>query len=338
LDSGDWQLASAGDRLLLTGDFTQTIDADPGSGSLILNAGSKGYAFVGEYSKAGGSLVWAQSYGNASSNATAGVQPLVDPATGNLYIGGAFDGTVNFNPAAPGGTLVSAGEQDGFLLKLDAGGNYLNAWRMGGTGYDYAARPIGLLGSTIYSAGGFSTTADFPTGGTLTSRGLEDVFLMALDQSAQIGSFAAAMFGSDVTLTAANVTDPNAGGTITQVAFYVDSNGNGILESSTDTLLGYGTKNSDGTWTRTLSHDRLGDRHVHPVCPGRRQLQRLQRPAGPRPPGPVISGRRIARTPPRPSLWRPITPTRRTSPICRRRHDAHAGSGACRGVSVPGGS
>jgi len=70
-----------------------------------------------------------------------------------------------------------------------------------------------------------------------------------------IGSFTASpnpvTAGSNVTLTAGNVVDLNSGGTVTQVAFYVDSNGDGKLETGTDTLLGYGTL-SGGTWTLTI--------------------------------------------------------------------------------------
>jgi probable HAF family extracellular repeat protein len=66
----------------------------------------------------------------------------------------------------------------------------------------------------------------------------------------QIGSFTATpnstTTGSLVTLTAANVTTRNVGKTITQVAFYVRMNG-------VDTLLGYGTQTSPGTWTMTFT-------------------------------------------------------------------------------------
>jgi uncharacterized delta-60 repeat protein len=55
-----------------------------------------------------------------------------------------------------------------------------------------------------------------------------------------------------VTLTAANVVPLNPGSTVTQVAFYLDSNGDGILDAG-DALLGYGTQTSTGTWTFTFS-------------------------------------------------------------------------------------
>jgi hypothetical protein len=39
--------------------------------------------------------------------------------------------------------------------------------------------------------------------------------------------------------------------TITQVAFYLDSNNDGTLEPGTDTLLDYATQTSPGVWTLT---------------------------------------------------------------------------------------
>jgi uncharacterized delta-60 repeat protein len=73
----------------------------------------------------------------------------------------------------------------------------------------------------------------------------------------QIGSFTAnpnpVTAGRSVTLTASNITDLNPNSTVTQVAFYQDANGDGILEPGTDTLLGYGTQTSPGVWTFTFT-------------------------------------------------------------------------------------
>jgi hypothetical protein len=63
--------------------------------------------------------------------------------------------------------------------------------------------------------------------------------------------------GTSVSLTAGNAYDLNKGGSVTQVAFYLDSNGDGTLEPSTDQLLGYGspstTPNASHNWTLTMS-------------------------------------------------------------------------------------
>jgi hypothetical protein len=55
------------------------------------------------------------------------------------------------------------------------------------------------------------------------------------------------------TLTASNVTDGSSNGTITQVAFYLDSNGDGTLEPGTDQLLGDATQISPGVWVGTAN-------------------------------------------------------------------------------------
>jgi hypothetical protein len=73
----------------------------------------------------------------------------------------------------------------------------------------------------------------------------------------QIGSFTASpnlvTAGSSVTLSAANVVALNPGSTVTQVAFYQDANGDGLLEPGSDTFLGYGVQTSPGVWTLTFS-------------------------------------------------------------------------------------
>jgi uncharacterized delta-60 repeat protein len=75
----------------------------------------------------------------------------------------------------------------------------------------------------------------------------------------QIGSFTAGQPapGGSVTLTASNITDANPGATITQVAFYADSNGNGVLDAGDARLTGTLTYVS-GTWTLTFSPAMFG--------------------------------------------------------------------------------
>ena len=94
--------------------------------------------------------------------------------------------------------------------------------------------------------------------GTYNTAGTTD-FAVArfLAAGPQIGSFTASpnpvTAGGNVTLTASSITDTNPNSTITQVAFCVDSNNDGILEPGTDTLLGYATQTSPGVWTFTFT-------------------------------------------------------------------------------------
>jgi hypothetical protein len=72
----------------------------------------------------------------------------------------------------------------------------------------------------------------------------------------QVGSFTASpspvTVGTSVTLTASGISDANPGVSMAQVAFDLDSNGNGVLDAG-DALLGHGSQSSAGTWTFTLS-------------------------------------------------------------------------------------
>jgi uncharacterized delta-60 repeat protein len=81
-----------------------------------------------------------------------------------------------------------------------------------------------------------------------TSSGpIEEVALVRFLASApQIGSFTAnpnpVPSGSTTTLTVSNITDANPNATVAQVAFFIMIDGSGVL-------LGYGTRNSDGSWS-----------------------------------------------------------------------------------------
>jgi uncharacterized delta-60 repeat protein len=95
-------------------------------------------------------------------------------------------------------------------------------------------------------------------GGTTPSGSSTSYLALArfLPPNTKIESFAAnpnpVTAGSLVTLTVSGIVNSNPTSTIAQVAFYVDTNGDGILEPGTDQLLGYGTNNS-GTWTFTFA-------------------------------------------------------------------------------------
>jgi uncharacterized delta-60 repeat protein len=130
----------------------------------------------------------------------------------------------------------------------------------------------GLVTMSVSSSSQGRGVAIYPNAGTANdgkivvvgdsaenSNGTGYNFLVArfLPSEPQIGSFTAnpnpVTAASSVTLTASNLTDGNPNSSITQVAFYLDSNNDGKLEPGTDTLLGYATQTSPGVWTLTDS-------------------------------------------------------------------------------------
>jgi uncharacterized delta-60 repeat protein len=116
------------------------------------------------------------------------------------------------------------------------------------------------IGSNSYIRGmALQSNGDIVVAGTRNGSSTTGNFLVAryLASEPQVGSFTASpnpvTAGTSVTLTASNISDGNPSSSVTQVALYLDSNGDGKLEPGTDTLLGYATQTSPGPWTFTLS-------------------------------------------------------------------------------------
>jgi hypothetical protein len=114
------------------GNFSQTVDLDPGPGEYVLTApvtfDSSSGGYVAKYSP-DGALLWGQLLGYAYNHheADVGLDPL-----GNVYVTGSFAGTVTFGATfGPAFTLTSRGFSDVYLAKLDTDGNFAWARQMG---------------------------------------------------------------------------------------------------------------------------------------------------------------------------------------------------------------
>jgi uncharacterized delta-60 repeat protein len=152
------------------------------------------------------------------------------------------------------GNIVAAG--DGFILvRYNPDGSLDGTF---GTGGIVTTPSLSAIGGGLFRNVVLQTNGDILAGGSINIGGGND-FAVAryLPSEPEIASFTASPnpvpSGSGVTLTASNITDANPNATITQVAFYRDSNGDGILEPGTDALLGYATQTSPGVWTFTFT-------------------------------------------------------------------------------------
>ena len=162
-----------------TGFFGGTVDFDPSAGTdSLISAGSVDI-FVSKLD-ASGNFVWAKSMGGTLEDLAWGI--AVD-GPGNVYTTGSFQLTVDFDPGAGTANLVSAGNIDIFVSKLDASGNFVWAKSMGGTGFEEGSA-ITVDGSgNVYTIGDFVGTVDFdPNAGTasLISAGGDDIFVSKL--------------------------------------------------------------------------------------------------------------------------------------------------------------
>jgi len=182
-DYGNAICTDAAGNAYTTGMFQGTVDFDPGGPVVSLTAPSPGYNVFVQKLDGSGNFVWAVGFGDTGNET--GNTITLDNA-GNVYVAGAFEGTVDFDPGPGTFNLTSAGATDIFILKLDAGGNLLWAMNLGGTGLDVANAIKVDVNGDIYATGYFQNTVDFNPGAgvfNLTSAGNYDIFIMKLDSA-----------------------------------------------------------------------------------------------------------------------------------------------------------
>lgn len=165
--------------------FRGTIDIDPGPAVVnhTANGGGSEYDVCVAKFTPTGTLIWSKSFGGSSSDEAFDVD--VD-ASGNIYLAGYFSNTVDFDPGAGINNVTSAGQQDGFLLKLDSNGNFVWVRVIAGTTAE-ALKAVRIIPSGgIVIAGQFNGTTDFDPGTgiealtSVTPSGF-DVFIERLD-------------------------------------------------------------------------------------------------------------------------------------------------------------
>jgi hypothetical protein len=108
-----------GQNVYLTGRFSGTQDFDPLFGTTNLTSAGANDVFVSKLDS-GGALVFARRMGGATEDAGLG---LVLDRAGDILVGGAFTGTADFATIGPALNLASAGDEDGFVMRLDGDGD-----------------------------------------------------------------------------------------------------------------------------------------------------------------------------------------------------------------------
>lgn len=160
----------------VVGVFEDTVDFDPGPGVFELTSAGSRDVFVLKLNPAG-EFAWAVHVGGACWEDVADV--AVDDG-GNVYVGGEFSCTADFDPGPGEYPLVAEGGSDIFLLKLTTAGQF--AWVRPLT-TEAGQSHVGALFVTndrIYMAGEVVYPADFDPGPGVLE--LEDTFVWTLDQ------------------------------------------------------------------------------------------------------------------------------------------------------------
>lgn len=181
--SGDDSHSIALDRfgnVYTIGEFRGTADFDPSGSTANITSGGSSDSFI-QKMDASGNYIWAKSIRGSNSNY--GLSITTDNA-GNVYGAGNFYSSADFDPSSAVQTINGVGTE-AYILKLDAGGNYVWAQSMGGNNSDIAYGVMTDAKDDVYITGIFKDTADFaPDTATseLISNGNYDVFVMKLHQ------------------------------------------------------------------------------------------------------------------------------------------------------------
>lgn len=176
-------LTIQGSEILATGYFKDSIQFDASvATSLHVSLGGADVCMV--KLDLSGNYLWSGAIGGISDEE--GKSVSIDKS-GNMYIAGFFNGSVNFNPSGSYYLAAKAG-RDAFLIKLDKNGAFLWAKITGGNGFDGAQTVIVDAVKNIYTIGYFSGFVDFDPSSSdafLNSGASSAVFVQKLDSNGQ---------------------------------------------------------------------------------------------------------------------------------------------------------
>ena len=173
-------------NIYVMGHFWGTVDFNPGPDTVNITGNAlSGDIFILKLD-ASGNFVWARVLGPQSG--LDGTHLKVDE-NGNVYITGAYWGTVDFDPGPDNFDLTAVGDLDIFIQKMDTDGNFLWARGMGGiygdNGYSIFVDPD----ENVYATGRFMDTVDFNPGvseGNLVSERSWDAFIASYSPCTQM--------------------------------------------------------------------------------------------------------------------------------------------------------
>jgi hypothetical protein len=161
-DEGISITVSIDGSIYVTGHYQSTVGF--GSTNLISQGSFDCFALKLDSS---GNVMWARSFGGASTDFSSSI---TSDQAGNIYVGGTFGGTVDFDPGPGVLSLTSSGSTDIFICKLNATGNLIWARALGGS----ITETLGDLevdrNNRLYITGSFRSTVDFDVNSGVQNR------------------------------------------------------------------------------------------------------------------------------------------------------------------------
>lgn len=176
------------DNVLVTGYFQGTnVDFDPASISQYTLSSQSGKDIYVLKLNSSGAFQWAIDIGGTGSFLSDEGNVVKTDANNNVFVGGYFGGTIDFDPGPSTQTIMPSGNIDAFVAKYSSTGSYQWAKNFSGPGSEVT---FGLAidnNNDVYCSGYFTGTVDFDASSVSTALqtalGMEEVFLTKYSSS-----------------------------------------------------------------------------------------------------------------------------------------------------------
>ncbi|MEM6335999.1 MAG: T9SS type A sorting domain-containing protein [Bacteroidota bacterium] len=174
---------------VVTGQFTQTVDLDPGAG--VTNVTNRGdfAMFLARYTSSG---TFISGFGITTSGTTpfptrvTGSKGLVVDAAGTAYVAGVFRSNIDFDPGPGNGTRSASGLAQ--YVAAYSNSNALSWARTFNTGGSNTADDLEQDASgNLYLVGTFGQTIN-PPSGPITAAGASDAIVIQIDNTGVVGA------------------------------------------------------------------------------------------------------------------------------------------------------
>ncbi len=185
LTSADLAVNAAG-TVYVAGSFDGTVDFDPSAKTRYVSSGAGRAGFVLKLDT-NGKFGWVSPFIGktvGSTTSASGATSISLDGSGNLIVGGTFNGTVDFNPSR--GTTYLTTQSGGFITKLNSSGSLVWAKPLLGNGATFVYGLDTDAAGNIYATGTYHGTVDLDPGAGVYSRttvGQGDIYVIKLSTS-----------------------------------------------------------------------------------------------------------------------------------------------------------
>jgi hypothetical protein len=185
------------DGFVATGTFRGTVDMNPGPGSDLHTSTLATLDYTSDFylTKFGseGNFQWSRTWGGTGYE-TAG--KVATDSIGNIYVTGAYNKAVDFDPGPGQAVLDTKGAEDTFVSKFDPSGNWQWTIAFGSTGSDVITDIFITDSDLMYLTGYFEKEIVFVTDPYIgiEANGNEDAFLIKFNT--ELGIYWAKSWGS----------------------------------------------------------------------------------------------------------------------------------------------